>query len=199
MNALTNWLRGSKQPRQALAPSHKQISMRYLRPDRSGLLAMRKAITRDARLDVLEAAERASALALDFMHNSGWIAGAASQIIADTIGVELKLNARPDLSGLGYDSKEEAAWSRLVEGEWRRWAWNPAECDLAGKMTVPEMLDAVMRGYLVAGEAFGVLDLMSTGRRAHYGLETGTKVSLVASHRLPRTTREYEGLDQGIF
>lgn len=199
MNALTRWLRRGSRASAAVAPTHKKIAMRYLRPDRSGLLAMRKAITRDAKLDVLEAAERASALALDFLHNSGWMAGAVNQIIADTIGVELKLNARPDLSRLGYDDKETTEWARRVEGEWRRYAWNPAECDLAGKMTIPEMLDAVMRGYLVAGEAFGVLDYLPPARRAQYGLETGTKVSLVPAHRLPRTTREFEGLDQGIF
>ena len=86
-----------------------------------------------------KAAERASALALDFMHNSGWIAGAADQIICDTIGTELKLNARPDLSKLGYNDQERAEWCRLVEAEWRRWAWNPKECDLAGKSTMRDI------------------------------------------------------------
>lgn len=197
MNALTRWLRGGAKPSQAVVPA--KPTMRYLRPDRSGILAMRRAVTRDAKLDVWEAAERASALAVDFMHNSGWIAGAANQIIADTIGVELKLNARPDLSRLGYDAAEATAWARLVESDWRRWAWNPAECDLAGKMTVPEMLDAVMRSYLVSGESFGILDYLTVRARKQYGLETGTKVSLIPSHRLPRTTREFEGLEQGIF
>ncbi|MBB3996889.1 phage portal protein [Aureimonas pseudogalii] len=172
---------------------------KYLRNDPSRILAMRQAVTRDARIDVWEAAERASALALDFVHNSGWLAGAADQVVSDTIGTELKLNARPDLTGLRYSEEERSAWCRLVEAEWRRWAWTPAECDLAGKSTVPEMLDAVVRYHLVYGEAFGVLDFLTPlGRRA-YGIQTGTKVSLVAPHRLPRTTREYEGLDQGIY
>lgn len=197
MNALTRWFRGGAEPPQARAPQ--KATMRYLRGDRSGILAMRRAVTRDAKYDVLEAADRASALALDFLHNSGWIAGAADQIVADTIGTELKLNARPDLAGLGYDEAERAAWSRLVEAEWKRWAWNPAECDLAGKMTVPEMLDAVVRTYLAYGEAFGVLDYITVRGRRSYGLETGTKVSLVPPHRLPRVTREFEGLEGGIF
>ena len=174
-------------------------AMRYLRPERTGVLAARRAVTRDAKVDVWEAAERASALAVDFMHNSGWIAGAADQIICDTIGTELKLNARPDLSKLGYNDKERAEWCRLVEAEWRRWAWNPKECDLAGKSTIPEMLDGVMRHYLAYGEAFGVLDYLTVRRRRVLGLESGTKVSLIAPHRLPRTTREFEGLEQGIF
>lgn len=183
----------------AVAPRAKQPSMRYLRGDRSGILAMRRAVTRDARQDVFEAADRASALAIDFMHNSGWLAGAADQIVSDTVGIELALNARPDLSRLGYDAAEQAAWCRMVQARWRRWAWNKSECDLAGKSTVPEMLDAVVRYYLSHGEAFGVLDFLPKASRRAYGLETGTKVSLVAPHRLPRTTREFEGLEQGIY
>lgn len=183
----------------SFAPKAGNFTARYLRGDSSGILHMRRAVTRDARHDVLEAAERASALAIDFMQNSGWLAGAADQIIGDTIGTELKLNARPDLTALGYDVTEQSAWARLVEAEWRRWAWNKSECDLAGKATIPEMLDAVVRSYLGYGEAFGVLDFIPVASRRIYGLETGTKVSLVAPHRLPRTTREFEGLDQGIF
>ncbi len=184
-----------------IAPPSRPVQpvARYLRPDNSGLLAMRRAVTRDARIDVWEAAERAAALAQDFLHNSGWLAGAADQIIADTIGTELKLNARPNLNGLRYSESERAEWCRNVEADWRRWSWNPAECDFAGKSTVPEMTDAVIRHYLVHGEAIGVLDFLTQASRRVYGLETGTKVSLVPPHRLPRTTREYDGLDQGIF
>ena len=181
------------------APALARPSMRYLRPDRGGVLAMRRAVTRDAKVDVWEAADRASALAIDFMQNSGWMAGAADQIICDTIGIELKLTPRPDLSKLGYDAKETTDWCRLVVAEWRRWAWNPKECDLAGKATVAEILDGSIRHYLAYGEAFGVLDFLTPRQRKAYGLSTGTKVSLIAPHRLPRVTRAFEGLDQGIF
>jgi lambda family phage portal protein len=66
-------------------------------------------------------------------------------------------------------------------------------------MIVPEMLDAVVRTYLAYGEAFGVLDYLTIRERRPYGLLTGTKVRLVAPHRLPRITREFEGLEGGIF
>ncbi len=78
-------------------------------------LAMRRAVTRDMTLDVRQAAERASALALDFMQNCGWIAGIADQVIVDTLGTELKLNLRPDLSRLGMTSRSVphgAGWWR---------------------------------------------------------------------------------------
>ena len=68
--------------------------MEYMGHDRVGIIHMRRAVTRDIKHDVLVAADRAFALAFDFMQNSGWISGAADQIISDMIGTELKLNAR---------------------------------------------------------------------------------------------------------
>lgn len=175
------------------------VRAQYLRGDRSGILHMRRAVTRDGGVSVREAAERASALAWDFMRNSGWLAGAAQQIIADTIGNELQLSARPDLSRLGYNDAEKSTFCKLVEKRWRQYAWSPEECDLAGKATIPEMLDGVVRYYLASGEALGVLDFMADTERRRYGISAGTKVSLVAPHRLKRETQEFIGLDQGIF
>jgi lambda family phage portal protein len=175
------------------------VEMRYLNRDRTGVLSMRHAVRRDGRHDVREAALRASALAFDFMQNSGWIAGACDQMIVDTIGTELKLNARPDLSRLGYDDKERSEWCKLVEAEWRRWSWNPRECDLAGKATIPEMCDGLMRYYIGGGEGFGVISFFDERMRRAYGVQTGTKVNIVAPHRVPHTTREFEGLESGIF
>ncbi|WP_246233271.1 phage portal protein [Aurantimonas aggregata] len=160
---------------------------------------MRRAVTRDAKVDVYEAAERASALALDFIHNSGWLSGAVSQIVCDTIGVELKLNCRARLAGFGYSDDEANAWCRAVEAAWLQWAWNPKECDLGGEMTIAEMSDAILRSYLAYGEGFGVLDRLTNSQRRAMGARTGLKVSLVAPHRCPRTTREFEGLEGGIF
>lgn len=173
--------------------------MEYMGHDRVGVLNMRRAISRDVKHDVLMAAERAFALAFDFMHNSGWIAGAADQIIADIIGTELKLNARPDLSRLGYDDAERAAWCRIVENEWRRWSWTPRECDIEGKSTVQEMLDGAVRYYLAGGEALAVLDYMTPVVRRRYGSITGVKARLVSPHRLSRYTSLFEGWDQGVY
>lgn len=177
----------------------RRATARYLRGDRTGVLSMRRAITRDGRWDVRESAERAAALALDFMHNSGWIAGAADQMIVDVIGEELKLNAQPDVALFGGNEADRSAWCREVEPRWRRYAWNPAECDLAGKRTIAEILDGTMRYYLVYGETLGVLDYLTVRERRRYGIETGTKVSLIPPHRLRRTTSEFEGLQDGIF
>ncbi|MGO7972990.1 phage portal protein [Rhizobium leguminosarum] len=187
------------QPPSGSSTAQQRFTARYLRGDKAGILGMRRAITRDAKRDVREAADRASALATDFLHNSGWIAGAVTQILSDTIGEELKLNCRAQLKKFGYTDEEAAEWCRNVEKEWRRWAWNPKECDLAGKATIAEMLEAVLRSYLVSGEAFGILDNLPLREQRRMGLKTGTKVSLTDPHRLPRDTREAEGLEQGIF
>ncbi|ABE63182.1 phage portal protein, lambda [Nitrobacter hamburgensis X14] len=197
MNTRTRRRRKGPEPSAGAVPV--QPRAQYLRGDRSGILQMRRAITRDGTVNVREAAARAAALAWDFMHNSGWLAGAATQVITDTIGTELKLNCRPNLSRLGYDAQEQSEFCRLVEAEWHRYAWEPRECDLAGKATIAEMLDGVIRYYLASGEAFGILDFLPTGQRKRYGIRTGTKISLVASHRLKRETNEFNGMDQGIF
>ncbi|WP_375261845.1 phage portal protein [Palleronia sp.] len=193
MTQLLNHLGQPMQPRQA------KPTARYMRHDRSGVLSMRRAVSRDVKVDVREAADRAFALAFDFMQNSGWVSGATDQIIADMIGPELKLNCQPELKGLGYDDQEKAAWCRMVEREWRRWSWNPWECDLEGKATVQEMLDGAVRYYLAGGEAVAIVDFLGRSDRQRYGLETGTKVRLASPHRLTRYTSPMEGWDQGIY
>lgn len=160
---------------------------------------MRRAVTRDAKVDVIESAERASALALDFIQNSGWIAGAMTQIVCDTIGVELKLHCQAKLTAFGYSDEEANDWCRAVEAAWLQWAWNPKECDLGGEMTIAEMCDAVLRSHIAYGEGFGVYDYLTVRRRRQYGVRTGLKVFLVAPHRCPRVSRETEGLDAGIL
>ena len=187
------------QPVATKTAARSSATMRYLNRDQTGVLSMRRAVRRDGGVDVREAAWRASALAFDFMQNSGWIAGACDQMIVDTIGTELKLNARPDLLRLGYSEKERSDWCKLVEAEWRRYAWNPRECDLAGKSTIAEMCDGIMRYFIGGGEAFAILSFLDEGRRKAYGISTGTKVSVIAPHRVPYTTLEFHGLNAGIF
>lgn len=180
-------------------PAGRRVQAKYLRDAPGGLLSMRRAITRDAKWDVYEAAQRAAALALDFIQNNGWMAGAAQQVLCDTVGEELRLNCRAQLQSLGWSAGDESAWCRETETAWRQWAYDARECDLAGKMTVPEMTDAALRSYLATGEALGVVDRLGVRQRRTLGVQTGVKVSLVPSHRLPRVTQEMVGLDGGIF
>lgn len=177
----------------------KRARAQYLRDNSSGILTMRRAVTRDGASAVRESAERASALAWDFIRNSGWIAGAVDQIITDTIGDELKLSARPKLARLGWSAEEITAWCRLVEEEWYLHVWSAREYSLDGSSTLAENLDGVMRFNMASGEAFGVIDFMPLRMRKRHGVLSGTKVSLIAPHRVKRETDEYNNLDQGIF
>ena len=141
---------------------------------------------------------RASGLALDMLQNSGRLKGVADQIIVDTVGVELTLNPQPDLSAFGYDQKEAAEWIRLVKNRFKVWAWNPAECDLRGKWTIPQMTDIGLRHWLAFGESVGVVSYMPRAMRRRYGVTTGTKFLLVSPSKLAQDTSEGEGLFQGV-
>ena len=196
---LLDTLLGRGAPAVDSAPSKRKPRAQYLRDNGSGILRMRRAVTRDGNISVRESAERASALAWDFIQNSGWLAGAVDQIITDTIGDELKLKASPILDRLGYDKKERAEFCRTVEQAWNLHVWSPQEYDFRGVSTLAEHLDGVVRYYLAGGEAFGVIDFMPENERRRYGLATGTKVSLIAPHRLKRETDEMRGLESGIF
>ncbi len=177
----------------------KRARSQYLRDNSSGILTMRRAVTRDGGSAVRESAERASALAWDFIRNSGWIAGGVDQIITDTIGDELKLSARPKLARLGWTPEEITAWCRIVEEEWYLHVWSAREYSLDGSSTLAEHLDGVMRFYMASGEAFGAVDFMPIRMRKRHGVTSGTKVSLIAPHRVKRETDEYNNLDQGVF
>lgn len=180
-------------------PRVRRPRAQYLRDNSSGILSMRRVVIREGADAVRQSAERASALAWDFIRNSGWIAGAVDQIITDTIGDELRLSARPRLERLGYDTKEARDWAQLVEQEWNQHVWRSQEYSLNGETTLAEHLDGVIRYYLAHGEAFGVIDFLSPSQRKRYGIKTGTKVSLIAPSRVKRETDERNGIDQGIF
>lgn len=179
-------------------PQRARPTARWLRDAPSGALAMRGAGLVESREDTRRAWARIAALAVDFIQNSGRLKGAVDQIIADTVGNELKLRAKPDLSALGYDQEETNAFARLVEGRWRRYAWNQAECDYRGKFTLPQLVDVGLRHYVAYGEALGLVEFMNPADRRRYGIATGTKLLLVTPTRLVGDTNPTEGLYSGV-
>jgi lambda family phage portal protein len=171
----------------------------YLRDTPSHVIAARPAVLREHRDEIRMAWHRSAALAMDIIHNSGRLKGAVDQVLADTVGIELSLNPQPDLSGLGYDDKEADELIRLIKRRWKQWAWNPRECDLRGKLTVPQMVDIGLRWNIAFGEVTGVLSYMNRGMRRHYGITTGTKVCMVTPMRLVQDTSEFERLFHGVI
>ncbi len=175
-------------------------SASYMRDTRSGVIRARQPLTlRDSRDEIRAAWRRSAALALDIMHNSGRLKGAADQVLADTVGSELALNPQPDLAKLGYDETETAEFVRIVKKAWKKWAWNPAECDLRGKFTVPQMVDIGLRWDMAYGEITGVMSYMPMSVRRRYGITTGTKVCMVPPTKLAQDTEEFSGLYQGVW
>ncbi|MDQ0314841.1 phage portal protein [Amorphus orientalis] len=170
-----------------------------LRDTKSGILASRRVALPDHRSEVRRSWRAAAALAMDFIQNSGTLKGACDQVLVDTVGVELVLSPQPDLSKLGYDQKETDEWCSLVKKRWKRFAWNPHECDQRGKLTVPQMVDIGLRWYIAYGEITGMLSYMPRAMRRRYGITTGTKVLMTPPHRLMQDTIEAEGLYQGVW
>lgn len=171
----------------------------YLRDTRSRILSTRTASLRDHRDEVRTAWRRSAALALDLIQNSSRLRGAADQVIADTVGVELVLNPQPDLAGLGYSETEAADLVRTIKRRWKRYAWSPRECDLRGKFTVPQMIDIALRWDMAYGEALGVMSYMAPADRRRYRIVAGTKMCMVNPTKLVQDTSEIEGLFQGVI
>lgn len=170
----------------------------YMRDNQSGVIAARPASLREHRDEVRRVWYRAAGLAMDLLQNSGRLRGASDQIIADTVGIELALNPKPDLSRVGYDDKEAIEWIRLVKNRFKAWAWNPQECDFRAKFTIPQMTDVGVRHWLAYGESVGVIEYLDRSQRLP-GTLTGTKFLLLNPARLVQDTNEFEGMYQGVI
>ena len=135
------------------------MSAQYFRAPGSGaassLFAWRPAL-RDANDDVRVAYVDAAARAIDTMHNSGWIAGAVNQAVASTVGVALRLSARPDRDALGWADEAATDWANTVERRWIMWSENPVECDAAGNLTMGQLTASVLRNWYAYLDAKGI-------------------------------------------
>lgn len=179
-------------------PSTPRVRSAYMRDTPSGVIASRPASLREHRDEVRRVWVRAAGLAMDLLQNSGRLRGAADQILADTVGVELSLNPKPDLSQFGYDDKEATDLIRLIKARFKVWAWNPLECDFRAKLTIPQITDVGLRHWLAFGESLGVVSYLPRRERLP-GTKTGTKFLLLSPARLVQDTNEMEGLFQGVI
>lgn len=173
--------------------------MDYLRDTRSGIIAARPAYIREHRDEVRRVWDRTAALAMDLIQNSGRLKGACDQIIADTVGSELSLNPQPDLTGLGYNDAERRDLIAIIKAGWKRYAWNAAECDVRGKLTIPQQGDVGIRWWMAYGESLSEIVYFDEAKRRRYGLTTGTKVLMIPPHRLVNETIPSQRLFQGVW
>lgn len=196
-NRAADFLRSKRSVTEALPDTSPNMRAKYFNAPGSGggsaLFAWRPAL-RDARDDVSVAYIDAAARAIDTLHNSGWIAGAVDQAVASTVGVALRLSARPDRAALGWSDKTAEDWTNMVERRWIMWSENPLECDAAGKLTMGQMTGQVLRSWFAYGEALALLPHI----RRDISL-TRTKVSLVPAHKLVQDTDELIRMYQGVI
>lgn len=183
------------------APQSKsaRVQNAYLRDNKSGIIASRPSSIREHRDDVRRSWDRAAGLAVDLIQNSGRLKGAVDQIIADTVGNELTCNPMPDVSKLGYSDKERRDFIALIKKRWKMWAWNPRECDVRGKFTIPQQATIGIRYFFPYGESLGMVEYFDEAKRKRYNLRTGNKFLMVPPYRLVRDTNEAEGLFHGVY
>lgn len=165
----------------------------WMRDSSAGYLSSWRPTLRDAQDDVRQSWTMAAARSVDALHNSGWLAGAIDQASADTIGTGLRLNAKPDAEGLGWDDEFTQEWCRRVERRWRAWAGNPLECDARGKRTIADLTDAAVKQHYAFGEVTALLPEIA---RNHS--RSKLKVMMISPHRLSTETREDLRLVQGV-
>lgn len=176
-----------------------RFTARYLRDTRSGVIASRMVPLTESRDDIRFAWQRAAALALDLIKNSGRLRGAADQVIADTVGSGLKLTPTPDFTGMGWTDAEIKEWRRDVKRRWSRYRKDRKEVDFRGKFNLSQLIDISLRWDMAYGEVTGMLEYMPRGLRRRYGILTGTKLCLTPPHRLVQDTNAAEGLFQGVY
>lgn len=167
---------------------------RFLRDSQSQILAPWTPALRDTAEDVSQSWARAAGMAIDALHNSGWMSGGVNQASVDSIGDELVLNAQPDAEALGWDDEFRAQWSSRVERRWGYWSNTPYECDIRGRSTIGQMTDAMMKWYYGYGEGFSWLHQVSRPN-----CESKLKVMPVQAHRVPLETDQAIRLCQGVF
>lgn len=166
----------------------------YMRGGRGVTFAGWRPALRETQDDIADAWDDAAARVADLIHNSGWLAGAVDQAVANTVGTGLRLKAIPENETFGMSSSEASAWAKTVERRFELWARNAQECDIQGLRTFDQMQSAAFRSWLVTGEILAELPF----RRRPWN-RYGTKVRLLPPHRLSRKTESMKRLVNGVY
>ena len=188
-------LAGQKLPAPAdssdAAPRH---NSQYMRGGRGVTFSGWRPALRESQDDISEAWDDAAARVADLIHNSGWLAGAVDQAVANTVGTGLRLKALPENETFGMSSTEASNWSKTVERRFELWARSAQECDIQGMRTFGQMQSAAFRSWLISGEILAELPF----RRRPWNTY-GTKVRLLPPHRLSRKTENLARLVNGVY
>ena len=179
---------------EAVASPALRPSSSYMRGGRNLVFAGWRPPLRDHQDDISNAWDGAAARALDAIHNSGWLAGAIEQAVANTVGEGLRLKASPENALFGMSEASARAWARDVETRFGLWSSRPQECDIQGMKTLGQMQDGAFRTWLAMGEA-----LVELPYKKRPWNVSGTKVRLLSPHRIKRKTDQLERLVNGVY
>ena len=169
-------------------------SSAYMRGGRNLVFANWRPAVRESQTDISVAWDQAAARVTDAIHNSGWLAGAIEQAVANTVGTGLRLKVAPENSLFGMAPAEARAWGRMVEARFGLWADRKDECDIRAMLTFGEMQAAGFKSWLATGEVLAGLPY-----RKQPWNTSGTKVRLLSPARLKRQTSAFERLVDGVY
>ena len=169
-------------------------SGKYMRGGRGVTFAGWKPALRESQDDIGEAWDDAAARVGDLLHNSGWLAGAMEQCVANTVGTGLQLKALPENETFGMTPAQASDWAKTVERRFELWSRNAQECDIQGLRTFGQMQAAAFRSWLVTGEILAELPWRKRPWNRY-----GTKVRLLPPQRLSRKTESMRRLINGVY
>lgn len=165
----------------------------YMRGGRGVVMNTWTPALRDNQDLIGEAIEPATARAMDAICNSGWLSGAITQGVANTVGATgLRLKAMPENGVFGMTDANARAWAKNVEQRFGLWARDARECDIEGIRNFGQMQAAAFRAWFATGE---ILSELPYRKRGMYG----TKVRLLPSQRLHRDSNEMRRLINGVY
>jgi lambda family phage portal protein len=165
----------------------------YMRGNRGVVFGGWRPVLREPVDDVGASWDLAAARTIDLIQNSGWMAGALDQAVANTVGTGLRLKAMPENDVFGMTNSESEQWAQTVEQRWSLWADRSYECDIEGRRSFGLMQAAAFRSWFATGEIWAELPW-----RERPGGRYGTKVRLVPSHRVLRRNDSLRRIVQGV-
>lgn len=166
----------------------------YMRGGRGPLFQQWRPVMRDMDDAIGESWEGAASRALESIANSGFIAGAIDQAVANDVGLGLRLKAQPENDLFGQNDADARAWARMVEIKFGLWADNPQECDITGRATFWKMQAQAYRMWFPTGEMLAELPYRRRAWNTY-----GTKMRVLSPHRLARQTDMMRRLMNGVF
>lgn len=177
-----------------VAETRPRAGASYMRGGRGVTFAQWRPALREAQDDIADVWDDAAARAFDAIHNSGWLAGAIEQAVANTVGPGLRLKAIPENTTFGMTEQAARQWGLNVERRFELWARNAQECDVEGMRSFGKLQAAAFRSWLATGEILAELPWRKRAWNRY-----GTKVRLLPSQRLSRKTEKLSRLTNGVF